>query len=69
MAFVLSGALEEAVTLDAGRVPRSNFNTYRLLRLNGKSFSGNPEDPQMTPAADRQFLQTPLYNATYVYII
>jgi isoquinoline 1-oxidoreductase beta subunit len=30
----LSAALEEAVTLDAGRVRQSNFNTYKPLRFN-----------------------------------
>jgi isoquinoline 1-oxidoreductase beta subunit len=34
IAFGLSGALQEAVTLDAGRVEQSNFNTYKLLRFN-----------------------------------
>jgi isoquinoline 1-oxidoreductase beta subunit len=33
----LSAALEEAVTLDAGRVQQSNFNTYKLLRFNRMS--------------------------------
>jgi isoquinoline 1-oxidoreductase beta subunit len=33
IAFGLSAALEEAVTLDAGRVRQSNFNSYKLLRF------------------------------------
>jgi isoquinoline 1-oxidoreductase beta subunit len=33
IAFGLSAALEEAVTLEAGRVRQSNFNSYRLLRF------------------------------------
>jgi isoquinoline 1-oxidoreductase beta subunit len=36
--FGLSAALQEAVTLDAGRVQQANFNTYKLLR-----FSQMPE--------------------------
>jgi len=31
--FGLSAALEEAVTLDAGRIRQSNFDTYRILRF------------------------------------
>jgi isoquinoline 1-oxidoreductase beta subunit len=34
IAIGLSAALEEAVTLDAGRVQQSNFNTYKPLRFN-----------------------------------
>jgi isoquinoline 1-oxidoreductase subunit beta len=34
IAFGLSGALEEAITLDAGHVQQTNFNTYKLLRFN-----------------------------------
>jgi isoquinoline 1-oxidoreductase beta subunit len=34
IAFGLSAALEEAVTLEAGRVQQSNFNTYKPLRFN-----------------------------------
>ncbi len=34
MAFGLSAALEEAVTLDAGRVRQSSFKDYKLLRFN-----------------------------------
>jgi isoquinoline 1-oxidoreductase beta subunit len=34
IAFGLSAALEEAITLDAGRVRQSNFDTYKLLRFN-----------------------------------
>jgi isoquinoline 1-oxidoreductase beta subunit len=33
IAFGLSAALEEAVTLEAGRVRQSNFNSYKLLRF------------------------------------
>lgn len=33
IAFGLSAALEEAVTLDSGRVRESNFNTYKPLRF------------------------------------
>jgi isoquinoline 1-oxidoreductase beta subunit len=32
--FGLSAVLQEAVTLDSGRVQQSNFNTYSLLRFN-----------------------------------
>jgi isoquinoline 1-oxidoreductase beta subunit len=34
IAFGLSAALQEAVTLDAGHVQQSNFNSYKLLRFN-----------------------------------
>jgi isoquinoline 1-oxidoreductase beta subunit len=33
IAFGLSAAFEEAVTLEAGRVQQSNFNSYKLLRF------------------------------------